>query len=73
MSKTRSFGKAAMDDLVDRSRYYLGTGETEMIEADYLVDALEHYRRVYEVTLREREAIEDTARRISIWEVIQQP
>jgi len=62
-----------MDDLVDRCHYYLGTGETEMIEVDYLVDALEHYRRVYEVTLRERENIEDAARRISIWEVIQQP
>jgi len=62
-----------MDDLVDRCHYYLGTGKTEMIEVDYLVDALEHYRRVYEVTLRERENIEDAARRISIWEVIQQP
>jgi len=73
MSETRRYDKSAMDDLVERSRYYLNAGETEMVEVDYLVDALEHYRRVYEVTLRERESIEDAARRISIWEVIQQP
>jgi hypothetical protein len=54
---TRHYDKSSMDDLVDRSRYYLDRHEIDMVEIDYLIDALELYRKQYAKLYEEIKAL----------------
>jgi hypothetical protein len=54
MTVIRRYDDSAMLDLIERSRYYNDRGEKDMVEIDYLINALEHYRtayaKLYEIT-----------------------
>lgn len=60
----RRFDTAAIDELVESAR----GGDVDL---DYLIAALEHYRTVYGSLLKEREAIEENARRFNLWRAIE--
>lgn len=61
--RVHRFDSAAMNDLTSRAAH----GEPDI---EYLVAALNHYRRSYADLLKEMDAIEARARSINLWNVI---
>ena len=55
----RRYDTSAINDLLDRTLHYLGTGEQDMLEVAYLVDALRHYHDRQVRLYKEWESLRD--------------